>query len=368
MVLPPLVVAASLWIHASLAGAFGSGAAAVALPRLAAASKGSASCEAGPTATVCETLIGLIELGQQVRFVANRSLPQGTPEDPLWTAGHGLISPEGIYTAPATMPPDAIDTIDYSDPVTGVTFSTTIRLVPTSRPPAPGAPSPAFETPTNQETNAEPPSHAAGATIEEDGEMAVPDVEYTYSQHPTAPLEVREIQAIEPVTLGNESAYPWPTSVSSDPELRLYAASLVPLQRGKKCPVLPTPDWIEDPRRNGILRAVVGRLNQSVEIGQKRVGSVTVSAELSARIKSVLGLDVEVGAVFDPVTLHYERKRQWYNVDYYKCVKGKWVFSHSRQCSRMVIAYIRYDPAWAWLLWGNKPPLEVPSSWACKDL
>jgi hypothetical protein len=305
-----------------------------------------------PAVDDCLSEVIVISPGQEVEFSASTTLTG------VWSAAFGTVSTSGVYAAPATVPPDGIDTVDFvgSD---GSFLSFIVAVQP------PGiVPMPSTALSWTDEGSAatpptlpgEPPSSFGTSTVSSAPSMSA--------------VGVSAVTPLSTLLIGGESMVTVPplSVVSTLPlSTTLYAQSNAPLKKARKCGVLPLPPWKGDSCTGNGERATIGPMQTTSYSGQENMPPIRVSTRLQGRIKSVFGIDVSAEATF-PVSRQVKRYRQWYNKDVYRCVNGQWKFAYTRQCSRTGVEYFAWSPVWAALVYGYPPSGVQWSSWSCRNV
>lgn len=305
-----------------------------------------------PAVNDCLSEVIVISPGQEVEFSASITLTG------VWSAAFGTVSTSGVYSAPATVPPDGIDTVDFVG--SDGSFLSFIVAVQ-----SPGiVPMPSTALSWTYEGSATTPSTLPGE----------PPSSFGTSTFSSAPLMsavgVSAVTTLSTLLIGGESMVTVPplSVVSTLPlTTTLYAQSNAPLKKARKCGVLPLPPWKGESCTGNGERATIGPTQTTSYSGQENMPPITISTGLKASIKSIFGLDVSVGATF-PVSRQVKRYRQWYNKDVYRCVNGQWKFEYTRQCSRTGVEYFAWSPSWAALVYGYPPSGVQWSSWSCRNV
>jgi hypothetical protein len=324
-----------------------------------------------PDAELCAEEVLLIDAGQQIQFVGSHTLV-GT-----WSAAFGSMAPDGSYLAPSAPPPDGLDVVDFVA-ANGTTASVTLRIQPAGSNPIPPG-SPVWTDLGGQPTPDPPPGEAppssplqgqgAAATCLQVGELSlVSSVEDGPVED--SPVEAPAATDIPGVMVNGTVLYPVPTqgSIITDPTLVLYAQASKPLQKAKRCGVLPVPPWKDDPCTSGAEKVVVGPTQTTSYSGFREWGEIEIKdTGMQLKIKDAFGISVGLHAKFK--VFHMIRiYRQWYNKDVYRCVNGAWAFAYSRQCSRTGAQFFGWSPAWVALFNGNPSTQIEWSAWACRNL
>lgn len=315
------------------------------------------------TTQICDLQVVAVEAGQSFAVRGSRPLPGGRPDFPNWSANAGSIDASGTYTAPATPPPGGVDVIQYLDTTTGTDASVMVVVLPAVVPPLASAPTPTF---TVGDANAGPPSTPRATP--NGGPKAPTGTNSAYEAATqgaklsgATPLALSGMEEAPVTRIGGVTGVALTGVVSSDPNLRLVASEPSrALAWGRRCGVLPRPDWLNVKCRGGST-FVEGPLVRRSDTGTERLGSLKVTPQMSLDLK-VFNISVSVGATFDPVSQRVEKVREWYNTDYYVCRNGAWVYDRSTQCSRTYWIYREQNPTWAHLIgYGGKPGTSSPN-------
>jgi hypothetical protein len=297
---------------------------------------------------VCDSEVIVVAPGQDVQFTAD------SPLTGVWSSAFGSVV-DGHYLAPATVPADGLDTVDFvgND---GSFVSFVVRLQPPGVVPMPadalvwqtGEAAPEGTPAASQASAGKTAMSGASPFAAEDSFVAIAGLA-------DLPAEV----------VGGVTVYRVPAlaTISTVPALTLYARSPKPVQRARKCGVLPVPPWKGEACTGNGERSVTGPMQTTSYSGHQNVGTLTINASLRATVLRLVGIDIG-GSGSVQVSREVRRYRQWYNTDFYRCVNGAWTFAYTRQCSRTGTEYFSYTPSWASAIFGT----GAWSSWSCRNV
>ena len=149
--------------------------------------------------------------------------------------------------------------------------------------------------------------------------------------------------------------------------LLVKGLSSAPTQ-GKRCtPLFP----LKAPKGHctvGEISVCGEKRTKTVYLGIRNMGTYTVSTELSATIKKLIGASIEVGVSAEVSAENFHR-HEWQNCDVYICSGTTWVYSHTNRYTRICSVLKNFTPAWGWLPTGfTKPPVEDCPQWDVSPL
>ncbi len=298
--------------------------ASISITLIASATPTNPNSEPKPLENTCCTYNAITESKciSTVDIIAGTTITIATTEDQTnadigsWNADWGIVDANGNYTAPLFQPPAGFDTVTYTTSG-GAQYRTSFYVILGSgqswqsfpSQPAPGPVETVYGLPEF------PPLNNTEEYEEIEAEYVVP--EYIPSEDDYSLNNYETVGTTPIVTISNTSYRELPTR-ALDQSIRLLVAGSTPIQKRKKCAVLPQPSWVGTSCAAGSKeRVVVGKTKYSLK-------GEPVSVNVSA---SIAGNTVEVN-FWKQICIAY-----WYK-DHYKCVNGVWTYIKTTKCTK----------------------------------
>jgi hypothetical protein len=349
----------------------------------------------------------LLNVGQSVKLTlattTNTPLTEG-----VWSAEYGVITSDGVYTAPTHVPPRGLETVKFVRN-SGDVITTLICVVPSAdipgsentvsitSPVSLGAnpiTSPC-EVLANCTSSLVSPSTQSSVGVSTQSPVAIPMADttngpvLTLGPDDSAPqmLKVINTQVIPAVQIGNITAFPLAyKSTLTTSQYNLYAQSTngTPLYDGRMEPTVtqdmivtnlavcavpidtaaapvapgspnpsptPCPKCINGSKRwNPVGKPEVMQIGKD---GPTVSNKYKVDAQMAGQISTIYKIAISVGT---EVNINYYRTSWQVNQLFhlYVCKNGKWVYDHTEKCVRYGTS-VTTVPLWGCLLLGYPP-------------
>ncbi len=300
---------------------------------------------------VCVQQVVQVQAGQALHLTASNPLPMDGNN--YWSTDFGYISATGLYAAPTTVPDGGLDTIMYSNPNTGVSFSISVWIVPNS-----GAPVSQYAptiTPANPSPSVPPFTYTSSSNSNAPGLAGAGASSQPVSSEPGTPNpnEFSTPAAISPTVINGVNEFPMPVVAEGQGTLpgTIYASvdGIQPLNQACRGPLYGPPSWVGTACTGGT-RLVTGPISYSQTAKGTYNSSLYISAQLQGEILG-WGGNVTVGTTL-PVSYDWVKIHAWQNADVYHCVNGEWTFWYSEHCDQYNTEDFNFTPSWYYHILG----------------